>query len=177
MTARGKHALRLHQPGRRAAGGGVAAAMGLRQVGFRAHLDQSRRGALEFVGLIAVGLGKGRSHQRRASRAVFRCGKAESIAAGKQGTAGFFGKGVSCEKNATGERSRWEGKTGAANPAAWGYTSRHSLPGFCKAGAPHRADMAQRASPTVQKREDADRSLGLNPTWNQSLSTMRSARP
>jgi hypothetical protein len=46
--------------------------------------------------------------------------------------------------------------------AAWGYTSRPWLPGFCRAGALRRAGMARRASPTVQKREDVDMSLILS---------------
>src|ERR1700751_2476762 len=45
----------LHQPGGRAAGGGILVAVGQRQIGFRAHLDQPRRGPLEFVGFNAVG--------------------------------------------------------------------------------------------------------------------------
>jgi hypothetical protein len=53
----------------------------------------------------------------------------------------------------------------AANPAAWGYTRRRSFQAFVGPALCAVPGMAQRASPTVQKREDIEISLSLNPTW------------
>src|SRR5882724_5215032 len=46
--------LRLHQPRTRTAGLGILVAVGQRQIGFRAHLDQPRGGSPEFARLIAL---------------------------------------------------------------------------------------------------------------------------
>src|SRR6266567_8750950 len=45
---------RFHQSGAQAACDGILVSVRQRQVGFRAHLDQPRRGPLELVCLIAV---------------------------------------------------------------------------------------------------------------------------
>src|SRR6266446_8215064 len=46
---------RFHQPRARPACDRILVAMRQRQIGFRTHLDQPRRGSLELIRLIAVG--------------------------------------------------------------------------------------------------------------------------
>ena len=70
LITSGRRASGLHDPGRRARLCRVRGAMRPRQIGLRAHFDQARRGALEFLRLEAfirpierVGLGRGRGDE------------------------------------------------------------------------------------------------------------------